>query len=147
MSREHWRLLAHACSVEKSHGDPWTYLTLACAGASPLQVMLKDLADSKRVNANIKALPEQALSPLRRARRATDVAALDATVISALFWPPIQVRAHASFPFGVLKLPACHMPFLGSTCTALGQGRAHRRWHPSLNLPSATTQPNVLPRV
>ena len=56
-----------------------------------LQVMLKDLADSKRVNVNIKALPEQALSPLRRARRQTDVAALDATVVSALFWPPVQV--------------------------------------------------------
>ena len=57
------------------------------------QVMLKDLADSKRVNANIKALPEQALSPLRRSRRRTDVAALDATVISALFWPPPLVQA------------------------------------------------------
>ena len=53
--------------------------------------MLKDMADSKRVDANIHNIAPQAMSPLRRARRAVRVDALSATIISSLFWPPHQV--------------------------------------------------------
>ena len=53
--------------------------------------MLKDLADSKRVNGNIKALPVEVSSPVRGRRRdAADIVPLSATIISALFWPPLQ---------------------------------------------------------
>lgn len=54
--------------------------------------MLKDVADSKRVNGNIKDMPAAAMSPLRRARREAPVAHTSATIISALFWPTVPVR-------------------------------------------------------
>ncbi|KAK9825161.1 hypothetical protein WJX81_008683 [Elliptochloris bilobata] len=62
------------------------------------EVMLKDLADSKRLNGGIHALPAAATSPLRRSPRRRDRRAatapppgnLSATILSSLFWPPIQ---------------------------------------------------------
>jgi anaphase-promoting complex subunit 2 len=54
--------------------------------------MLKDMADSKRVNGNIRQMPQQALSPLRRQRRQTTMDNVSATIISALFWPQPQAR-------------------------------------------------------
>ncbi len=63
-------------------------------GAARAQVMLKDLADSKRLNAGIYALPAAATSPARRDRRAAAVpGGLSATILSGLFWPPVQARA------------------------------------------------------
>ena len=51
------------------------------------------MADSKRVNGNIRQMPQQALSPLRRQeRRQTPVDTVSATIISALFWPQLPVR-------------------------------------------------------
>ena len=55
------------------------------------QIMLKDMADSKRIDANVHNIAPQAMSPLRRARRAVRVDSLSATIISSLFWPPHQV--------------------------------------------------------
>ena len=56
--------------------------------------MLKDMADSKRLNAGIYALPATATSPARRDRRAAAVpGGLSATILSGLFWPPVQARA------------------------------------------------------
>ena len=53
--------------------------------------MLKDIADSKRINSNIKALPTVVTSPVRGRRQdAASIAPLTATVTSALFWPPHQ---------------------------------------------------------
>lgn len=70
--------------------------------------MLKDLADSKRLNSGIHALPTEATSPLRRSprrrdRRAAAAAAappgnLSATILSSLFWPPIQARRPSHTP-------------------------------------------------
>ena len=56
-----------------------------------VQIMLKDMADSKRIDSNIHNIAPQAMSPLRRARRAVRVDDLSATIISSLFWPPHQV--------------------------------------------------------
>ena len=57
---------------------------LACCA----QVMLKDIADSKRLNSNIKALPTVMTSPVRGRRQdAASIAPLTSTVTSALFWP------------------------------------------------------------
>jgi len=54
-----------------------------------LQVMLKDIADSKRMNSNIKALPTVVTSPVRGRRQdAASISPLTSTVTSALFWPP-----------------------------------------------------------
>ena len=54
-----------------------------------LQVMLKDIADSKRMNSNIKALPTLVTSPVRGRRQdAASIGPLTSTVTSALFWPP-----------------------------------------------------------
>ena len=58
-----------------------------------MQIMLKDMADSKRINANIHAIGAAALSPVRRQRLLARVDGLSATVISALFWPPVLVSA------------------------------------------------------
>ena len=53
--------------------------------------MLKDIADSKRINSNIKALPTVVTSPVRGRRQdAASIAPLTSTVTSALFWPPHQ---------------------------------------------------------
>ncbi|CAK0784759.1 hypothetical protein CVIRNUC_007963 [Coccomyxa viridis] len=62
------------------------------------EIMLKDMADSKRVDANIHNIAPQAMSPLRRARRAVRVDALSATIISSLFWPPHQEEEDFALP-------------------------------------------------
>ncbi|EFN59544.1 hypothetical protein CHLNCDRAFT_19379, partial [Chlorella variabilis] len=52
------------------------------------EVMLKDLADSKRINANVKSVPNTA-TPLRRRRQLVNIDGLSATIVSQLFWPTL----------------------------------------------------------
>ncbi|KAI3433290.1 hypothetical protein D9Q98_003109 [Chlorella vulgaris] len=52
------------------------------------EVMVKDLGDSKRINANVKSVPNTA-TPLRRRRHLVNIDALSATILSHLFWPPL----------------------------------------------------------
>ncbi|KAK9907618.1 hypothetical protein WJX75_007065 [Coccomyxa subellipsoidea] len=81
------------------------------------EVMLKDVADSKRVNGNIRNMPRQAMSPLRRQHPEAPLTTTSATIISALFWPTLpeekftvptevqeQLDAYAA-RFFVLKTP------------------------------------------
>ena len=65
--------------------------------------MLKDVADSKRVNGNIRNMPAQAMSPLRRQRRETPVTTTSATVISALFWPALPVSHNCTSDTATLQ--------------------------------------------
>ena len=51
--------------------------------------MLKDLADSKRLNASIKALAPE---PGAALRREADLSTHSATIVSALFWPPVTAE-------------------------------------------------------
>ncbi|KAI7840711.1 hypothetical protein COHA_005527 [Chlorella ohadii] len=53
------------------------------------EVMLKDLADSKRINTNVQSVPNTA-TPLRRRRHLVDIGAMQATIVSHLFWPQLQ---------------------------------------------------------
>ena len=62
------------------------------------EVMLKDMRDSKRLNGNIKAPPAPGTPAATdaTARAQTDAlraSPLDATVVSALFWPPFADEA------------------------------------------------------
>eukprot|EP00887_Chlorella_sp_A99_P005758 scaffold1.g5758.t1 len=52
------------------------------------EIMLKDLADSKRVNANVKSVPDTA-TPIKRRANLVGIQQLDATIISQLFWPQL----------------------------------------------------------
>ena len=61
-----------------------------------LQIMLKDMADSKRTNHNIHHLAPQDLPPLQRQRSQPRLDQLSATIISSLYWPPHQVSMMAS---------------------------------------------------
>ena len=61
-----------------------------------VQIMLKDLADSKRLNASIQQLPAAAGLPSRgRSQSAPDglfkntTDSMTATILSELFWPPL----------------------------------------------------------
>lgn len=63
--------------------------------------MLKDIADSKRMNSNIKALPTVVTSPVRGRRQdAASITPLTSTVTSALFWPP-QPQDNLNLPLQV----------------------------------------------
>eukprot|EP00891_Asterochloris_glomerata_P007911 jgi/Astpho2/7911/Aster-06390 len=53
------------------------------------EVMLKDLADSKRLNASIKALAPE---PGAASRSEADLSIHSATIVSALFWPPVAAE-------------------------------------------------------
>jgi anaphase-promoting complex subunit 2 len=62
------------------------------------EVMLKDVRDSKRLNGNVKALPAPGTPAAENedAKKITKVvrnSPLDATVVSALFWPPLADEA------------------------------------------------------
>lgn len=57
----------------------------------------QDLADSKRINANVKSVPNNA-TPLRRRRSLVDIAPLSATIVSQLFWPALQQEEFALPP-------------------------------------------------
>ena len=62
------------------------------------EVMLKDMRDSKRLNGNIKAPPAVGTPAATddKARKQTETlrsSPLDATVVSALFWPPFADEA------------------------------------------------------
>lgn len=59
------------------------------------EVMLKDMNDSKRINGGVKA-PPAPNTPAARDATSTEVlreSPLDATVVSALFWPPFANEA------------------------------------------------------
>ncbi|CAK9234248.1 unnamed protein product [Sphagnum troendelagicum] len=60
------------------------------------EIMLKDVADSKRINSNIKA--SAAAAGLNQRDQQLPLEVLDATIISSLFWPPFQAET--------LKVPA-----------------------------------------
>lgn len=51
--------------------------------------MLKDMADSKRLNASIQVLPPAAGTPGRARKRLPDISNMSASVLSGLFWPGI----------------------------------------------------------
>ncbi|XP_072960553.1 anaphase-promoting complex subunit 2 isoform X2 [Typha angustifolia] len=58
------------------------------------EIMLNDLIDSKRTNANIKAsISKSSLTGPEQEETNLSLDLLDATIISANFWPPIQVEA------------------------------------------------------
>ena len=54
--------------------------------------MMKDLADSKRLFNTIKAMPNSVRSPVRGQRSGPNrgTGPVAATIVSALFWPPLQ---------------------------------------------------------
>nr|XP_029118458.1 anaphase-promoting complex subunit 2 isoform X2 [Elaeis guineensis] len=58
------------------------------------EIMLNDLIDSKRTNANIKAsLPQPSLCGAKQGETDISLDILDATIISSNFWPPIQAES------------------------------------------------------
>ena len=50
---------------------------------------MQDLADSKRINSNVKSVPNTA-TPLRRRRQLVSIDNLSATIVSQLFWPQLS---------------------------------------------------------
>lgn len=76
------------------------------------QVMLKDIADSKRLNANIHAVPAAVGTPNRGRKKHPDIANVSATVISSLFWPErgagedAEVKMHPKVRATYLASPA-----------------------------------------
>jgi hypothetical protein len=87
--------------------------------ASTFPRPLQDLADSKRVNAAVKSVPNNA-TPLRRRRSLVGIEPLSATILSQLFWPtlpseefnlPPQVGLGASLHWSLFvptrALPVC----------------------------------------
>ncbi|KAL9424203.1 hypothetical protein AB3S75_036143 [Citrus x aurantiifolia] len=58
------------------------------------EIMLNDLIDSKRTNANIKAtIEKQSLAGSELGEEGVSLGLLDATIISSNFWPPMQDEA------------------------------------------------------
>lgn len=58
------------------------------------EIMLNDLIDSKRTNANIKAsIAQPSLSGSEQGETDVSLDILDATIISSNFWPPIQAES------------------------------------------------------
>lgn len=89
------------------------------------QVMLKDIADSKRMNSNIKALPTVVTSPVRGRRQdAVSISPLTSTVTSALFWPPHH-QDTLKLPSQVLNVMRHHVrtiPCTQCTCCCVQTG-------------------------
>lgn len=97
------------------------------------EVMLKDIADSKRMNSNIKALPTVVTSPVRGRRQdAASIAPLTSTVTSALFWPPQ--------PQDNLNLPLQIQAMLDTYASKYHELKAPRKlkWRPALGSVSLT---------
>ncbi|KAJ8433259.1 hypothetical protein Cgig2_023211 [Carnegiea gigantea] len=70
------------------------------------EIMLNDLIDSKRTNSNIKATIAKQSQPAVEAGKAElSLNALDATIISSNFWPPIQDES-INLPVSVDQLVA-----------------------------------------
>jgi len=67
--------------------------------------MLKDMADSKRINHNIHRLTPQAMPSPKRQRPQSHLDEFSATVVSSLFWPAHLVRCFLDAWMGV-PLPA-----------------------------------------
>ncbi|KAJ0973209.1 hypothetical protein J5N97_021168 [Dioscorea zingiberensis] len=58
------------------------------------EIMLNDLIDSKRTNANIKAsIPQTSQTGAEQEENDVSLNLLDATIISSNFWPPIQAES------------------------------------------------------
>ena len=84
--------------------------------------MLKDIADSKRINSNIKALPTVVTSPVRGRRQdAASIGPLTSTVTSALFWPPHQ-QDNLKLPLQVHSLSVGQLAAAMSTCRCFMRG-------------------------
>ncbi|KAA6417838.1 MAG: anaphase-promoting complex subunit 2-like [Trebouxia sp. A1-2] len=97
------------------------------------EVMLKDIADSKRMNSNIKALPTVVTSPVRGRRQdAVSISPLTSTVTSALFWPPHHQDT--------LKLPSQIQAMLDTYASKYHDLKAPRKlkWKPALGSVSLT---------
>jgi hypothetical protein len=78
--------------MRASHDDKLIHLDMC------LQIMLKDMTDSKRVNANIHQMPPTVRSPVRGRARRADLTPLDALVLSALFWPTPPAEDEIKLP-------------------------------------------------
>lgn len=61
------------------------------------EVMLKDLADSKRINSNVKSVPDTA-TPLKKRKQLVGIDNLTATIISQLFWPQLPQEENFNLP-------------------------------------------------
>lgn len=118
------------------------------APPAPLLLPLKDLADSKRINANVKSVPNTA-TPLRRRRQLVNIDGLSATIVSQLFWPTL--------PQDEFNLPpeVCKKGCLGEASEMLSAGGpwlpspparndGHATGPPSSNPPLSTTLCAVL---
>ena len=83
---------------------------------------MKDLADSKRLYNTIRAMPNSVRSP-RRGRKpvpASGIGPASATIISALYWPPLQPEA-ISLP-EMVEIPSCRDTTPKATMTLLENG-------------------------
>ncbi|DBA88589.1 hypothetical protein WJX77_003031 [Trebouxia sp. C0004] len=97
------------------------------------EVMLKDIADSKRMNSSIRALPTVVTSPVRGRRQdPVSIAPLTSTVTSALFWPPHHQDT--------LKLPSQIQAMLDTYASKYHDLKAPRKlkWKPALGSVSLT---------
>lgn len=61
------------------------------------EIMLKDITDSKRINANVQGVPNNA-TPLKRRKHLVNIENLTATIISYLFWPQLPQEEDFSLP-------------------------------------------------
>ena len=87
-----------------------------------VQIMLKDMADSKRTNHNIHHLAPQDL-PLQRQRSPPRLDQLSATIISSLYWPPHTVRR-------CTITDVVHIHAVEEQCSLTGTSRQQATWPP-----------------
>ena len=96
------------------------------------EVMLKDVLDSKRINGNVKAPPAPG-TPAARDTASTNIlqdSPLDATIVSALFWPPFANEAPD------FKLPAEMKNMIDAYSKRYHHLKAPRQlmWRPTLGM-------------
>lgn len=58
----------------------------------PAEVMLRDMAESKRINSNVRTISNSA-TPLKHATNLVPLEGLRVTIISELFWPTLQTES------------------------------------------------------
>ena len=95
------------------------------------EVMLKDFADSKRANANIKAAPAKGGATSAKDRRASEIlteSPVEATIVSSLFWPAFSSEV-ADF-----KLPSEIQEHMDAYASRYHHLKAPRKmeWKPAL---------------
>lgn len=68
---------------------------------------MQDLADSKRINTNVKSVPDTA-TPVKHRPNLVGIQHVDATIVSELFWPQLPqeefVLPSQVHPAGVMGL-------------------------------------------